>query len=74
MPRGRAGRPWWAAYIVIAGFGIIAGVGIMFLPVDFWKNTPGWAAGTVGNGVIVGTLLTILLEHGVPNRRFIAES
>ncbi len=45
------------------GLGFLTGAGIIFMPAEFWNTLPSWAASIFSNGVIVGTLITILLEQ-----------
>lgn len=49
----------------IIGLSLLSGIGVMLLPHSQWEQIPGWAAGILSNGVIVGTLGSILLEHVV---------
>jgi xanthine/uracil permease len=55
---GISGLPTFAV-----GLGFLAGTGIIFMPPEFWNSLPSWAASLFSNGVIVGTLITILLEQ-----------
>lgn len=47
----------------IVGLGLLSGIGVMLLPHSQWEQVPGWLAAILSNGVIVGTLASILLEH-----------
>jgi xanthine/uracil permease len=49
----------------IIGLSLLSGIGVMLLPHSQWEQIPGWAAGILSNGVIVGVLGSILLEHVV---------
>jgi xanthine/uracil permease len=47
----------------VVGTSIIIGVGMMFLPVQAFQNLPEILKYIVSNGLIVGIILVILLEH-----------
>jgi xanthine/uracil permease len=53
----------------IIGLSLLSGVGVMLLPLSYWAKVPPWAAGTLSNGVIVGTLTSILLEHVILKKK-----
>ena len=53
----------------IIGLSLLAGIGVMLLPPSYWVKVPAWAAGALSNGVIVGTLSSILLEHIILKKR-----
>ncbi|GAB4223509.1 MAG: nucleobase:cation symporter-2 family protein [Spirochaetales bacterium] len=63
--RGMTAEPMGKRETLIVGLGVLAGVGILYLPAGIWKGVPVWTRGFVSNGVIMGTVLTILLEHGI---------
>lgn len=47
----------------VIGLPLLAGIGVMFLPANIWQSLPGWIVGFLSNGVIVGVLVCIALEH-----------
>ncbi|MCG0277182.1 MAG: purine/pyrimidine permease [Thermanaeromonas sp.] len=53
----------------IIGLSLLTGIGVMLLPPGYWVRVPSWAAGALSNGVIVGTLASMLLEHVVLKRK-----
>ncbi|SMB90599.1 Xanthine/uracil permease [Thermanaeromonas toyohensis ToBE] len=53
----------------IIGLSLLLGIGVMLLPSSYWAKVPAWAAGALSNGVIVGTLTSILLEHVILRRK-----
>ncbi len=54
---------------LLVGMGLLAGTGVMFVPPEIWSDVPAWAASIFSNGVITGTLITLLFEHAVLSRR-----
>ncbi len=69
--RGMTAEPLGKRESLIVGLGLLTGIGILYLPAELWKGVPFWARGFVSNGVIMGTILTILLEHGILSRKVI---
>ncbi|WP_258360128.1 uracil-xanthine permease family protein [Moorella sulfitireducens] len=53
----------------IVGLGFLSGIGVMLLPHSQWEQVPGWAAAILSNGVIVGALTSILMEHVILRRK-----
>lgn len=47
----------------VSAFGLMIGVGIMFVPPESMANLPGVLAATLSNGLIVGTLAAIVIEQ-----------
>jgi len=47
----------------VIGLPLLAGIGVMILPANIWQGLPGWIVGFLSNGVIVGVLICIALEH-----------
>lgn len=50
------------AYKVVA-FGLMSGVGIMFVPTESMANLPSVVAATLSNGLITGTIIAIAVEQ-----------
>lgn len=67
--RGMTLEPLGKRETLIVGLGLLTGIGILYLPPEIWRGVPYWARGFVSNGVIMGTILTILLEHGILPRK-----
>ncbi|MCX7786605.1 MAG: purine/pyrimidine permease [Spirochaetes bacterium] len=63
--RGMTAEPLGKRESLIVGMGLLIGIGILYLPAEIWKGVPFWARGITSNGVIMGTILTILLEYGI---------
>ncbi|MFD0869102.1 Putative purine permease ybbY [Chlamydia abortus] len=59
--------------LFIIGFSLLSGVGLMFVPGSAWANLPSVFGYIVGNGLIVGVTLSIVLEHVVFKRKQQAE-
>lgn len=53
----------------IIGLSLLIGIGVMLLPSSYWTKVPPWVAGALSNGVIVGTLSSIFLEHILLKRK-----
>lgn len=47
----------------VLGISVMVGVGIMFLPADALAAVPRWLSYLLGNGMITGMLVCLLLEH-----------
>lgn len=47
----------------VAAFGLMSGVGIMFVPPESMANLPSALAATLSNGLITGTFIAILVEQ-----------
>lgn len=47
----------------VAAFGLMSGVGIMFVPPESMANLPSVLAATLSNGLITGTLIAIFVEQ-----------
>lgn len=47
----------------VVGISIMLGTGLMFLPQDIWIQAPGILRYVLGNGLVTGVLICILLEH-----------
>lgn len=47
----------------VAAFGLMSGVGIMFVPPESMANLPSVVAATLSNGLITGTLIAIFAEQ-----------
>ena len=63
--RGMTAEPLGKREALIVGMGVLTGIGILYLPAELFRGVPFWARGFISNGVIMGTILTILLEHGI---------
>ncbi|WP_051330732.1 purine/pyrimidine permease [Aneurinibacillus terranovensis] len=51
--------------ILIIGFGLMAGIGLMFVPVEALRSLPTIVSYLCGNGLVMGVLLIIFLEQVV---------
>lgn len=51
--------------IIVVGSSILCGIGVMFVPADAWQNLHPLLSYLFGNGLLLGVLLTLLLEHVV---------
>jgi len=69
--RGMTAEPLGKRESLIVGLGLLTGIGILYLPAELWRGVPFWARGFVSNGVIMGTILTILLEHVIISKKVI---
>jgi xanthine/uracil permease len=55
----------------VVGISIILGTGLMSLPQDIWSQAPGLLRYVLGNGMVTGMLICILLEHVfLPKKKF----
>ncbi|MCL6625953.1 MAG: purine/pyrimidine permease [Alicyclobacillus shizuokensis] len=57
------GRDLW-----VVGLPLVTGVGLLFVPGSAWATLPPVCGYLLGNGLIVGVILVLLLEHGVFRR------
>lgn len=48
---------------------LLAGVGVLFVPESAWRSLPAICSYILGNGLILGTILVLLLEHVVFRRK-----
>lgn len=67
--QGMTAEPPGKRETLIVGMGVLTGIGIMYLPAELFGGLPVWARGVISNGVIMGTIITILLEHGILPKR-----
>lgn len=51
--------------LLVIGITLMVGVGVMFLPPDALLTLPPWARNVFANGLLIGLLLCLLLEHVV---------
>ncbi|USG68493.1 purine/pyrimidine permease [Brevibacillus ruminantium] len=49
--------------ITVAGSSILAGIGVMFVPTSAWQQLPSLASFLFGNGLLLGVMVCMLLEH-----------
>ncbi|MCM3569735.1 purine/pyrimidine permease [Neobacillus mesonae] len=49
--------------LLVIGLSLIVGVGIMFMPAESFESVAPWLRNIVSNGLIVGLILCLLLEH-----------
>lgn len=49
--------------LFIIGIAVLSGVGIFFVPSTAWKTLPPMAAYLLDNGLIVGVVIVLILEH-----------
>jgi xanthine/uracil permease len=55
--------------LLIIGMTFMVGVGVMFLPPDALITLPPWARNLFANGLLVGLIVCLLLEHVVFRKR-----
>lgn len=60
---------WNERTIMIIGFGLLAGIGIMFVPSEAMKTLPPFISYIFGNGLVMGVLLIIFLEQIVLRKK-----
>ncbi|ANU24470.1 purine/pyrimidine permease [Planococcus donghaensis] len=53
----------------VAAFGLMSGVGIMFVSPESMANLPSVVAATLSNGLITGTIIAILIEQLLKQRK-----
>ncbi|CAM5796025.1 MULTISPECIES: purine/pyrimidine permease [Brevibacillus] len=51
--------------ITVAGSSILVGIGVMFVPTTAWQHLPSLASFLFGNGLLLGVLVSLVLEHVV---------
>jgi xanthine/uracil permease len=49
--------------LMVIGLSLMVGIGLMFLPAESFASAAPWLRNIVANGLIVGLLLCLLLEH-----------
>lgn len=57
----------------VSAFGLMIGVGIMFVPQESMAELPGVLASTLSNGLITGTIIAIVIEQALIWRKKRAE-
>lgn len=63
--------PWDTANIYRLSVPLLVGIVIMTLPADVFTSFPAWIRPLVSNGLLMGILLSLLLENG---RRFLLDN
>ncbi|ASS74915.1 hypothetical protein CIG75_07920 [Tumebacillus algifaecis] len=51
--------------LLVIGISIMVGVGVMFLPPDSLSSLAPWLRNIVANGLLVGLIVCLLLEHAI---------
>jgi xanthine/uracil permease len=65
-----ASQPMDQRTITIAGGSLLTGIGIMFVPAVAWQNMPPLFSFLFGNGLLLGVIVCLILEHLVfPKRK-----
>jgi xanthine/uracil permease len=49
--------------LLVIGFSLIVGIGMMFMPPEAFESVAPWLRNIVANGLLVGLILCLLLEH-----------
>jgi xanthine/uracil permease len=49
--------------ITVGGSSLLAGIGIMFVPSTAWQNMPPLFSFLFGNGLLLGVIVSLVLEH-----------
>lgn len=49
--------------ITVGGSSLLIGIGVMFVPATAWQHLPPLASFLFGNGLLLGVLVCLLLEH-----------
>lgn len=49
--------------LLVIGLSLMAGIGIMFLPPEAFESVTPWLRNIMANGLLVGLILCLLLEH-----------
>ncbi|GIP33154.1 purine/pyrimidine permease [Paenibacillus sp. J2TS4] len=49
--------------LFVVGFSLLAGIGLLFVPGHAWEGLPSIVGFLLGNGLIVGVTIAVLLEH-----------
>jgi len=55
--------------LLVIGISLMVGVGVMFLPPDALLTLPAWARNVFANGLLIGLILCLILEHVVYRKR-----
>lgn len=63
--QGFASQPLDERTITIVGSSLLAGIGIMFVPAAAWQNIPPLFSFLFGNGLLMGVMVCLILEHVV---------
>lgn len=51
--------------IIVGGSSLLVGIGVMFVPAVAWQQLPPLASFLFGNGLLLGVIVCLLLEHVV---------
>ncbi|MGG1664567.1 purine/pyrimidine permease [Brevibacillus sp. NRS-1366] len=55
--------------ITVGGGSLLIGIGVMFVPAVAWQHLPALASFLFGNGLLLGVLVCLLLEHVIFRKR-----
>ncbi|MCM3765116.1 purine/pyrimidine permease [Neobacillus niacini] len=55
--------------LLVIGLSLMVGIGLMFLPPESFESVVPWLRNIVANGLIVGLVLCLLLEHVIFRRK-----
>lgn len=55
--------------IMVGGSSLLVGIGVMFVPAAAWQHLPALASFLFGNGLLLGVIVCLLLEHVVFRKR-----
>jgi xanthine/uracil permease len=51
--------------LLVIGLSLMVGIGMMFMPPAAFESTAPWLRNIMANGLLVGLILCLLLEHVV---------
>jgi Xanthine/uracil permeases len=51
--------------ITVGGSSLLIGIGVMFVPATAWQKLPALVSFLFGNGLLLGVIVCLLLEHVV---------
>lgn len=55
--------------MLIVSLGICVGTGVMFVPLEVFQGIPGMIRGVVSNGMLVGIILVLIMEHLIMKKK-----
>lgn len=64
-----ASQPMDERTITVGGSSLLVGIGIMFVPAAAWQNLPPLVSFLFGNGLLLGVIVCLVLEHIVFRKR-----